>query len=175
VEGGKEVKTRNTDIYSDFQNEIREITKPKNRLGRWISDYSVMVMGLLIIISACFYLNHINQDLSQSVSELAPNPDIAKTNLDKIGILLGILSVEMTTFWGLLSLGIALLGVGLAIYVHHSSNRTSQLITAGLSATGRIILRAIFDTHVIDSDPNEVVTNGIATHKPKNVEKEGKS
>jgi len=132
-----------TSIMREFEQEIHEITEPKNKLVEWINNYCLMVLGLLMVIGATVLSYLTYQDLSRSLTELAPNPDMAKANIDRISILLSTVGIHMASIWGFLGLGIAFIGIGLAWYTHRSGIRTARIIVAGLGFTSRITIEAI--------------------------------
>ncbi|MBU2607737.1 MAG: hypothetical protein KKF26_00295 [Chloroflexi bacterium] len=141
------MKEHNTDIYSDFQDEIREITKPNNKISRWFGDYYLILAGLYFLIRAAFDIENALSDYSQSLSASPAIPDLAK-RMDVIFLLNAQLNIEMTAVWYSLLLGIGFLGWGLIEYIRRSNNRMAQVTTASLSATGRMISRAINDKHI---------------------------
>lgn len=117
------------DILKKHYAEIDEIReKYKTTTVRFLVDSLPSITGLTLVVASSIKLNDITSELAVSLTELSANEESIIANIDKIAITLGGYGIMETVFWGMLAIGIALFGIGLAWYVHRISERNSQRV-----------------------------------------------
>jgi hypothetical protein len=118
-----------------------EAAKPQNT----ISDYSFFIAGFLIIIGAIIWDYFSYQSLSNSISKLAPTPDVATANIARISALLGVQGLETTMIFGVFGIGFAFVGFGFAWWALRSSGRTTALILNATTVIGQTITEVMME------------------------------
>jgi hypothetical protein len=114
-----------------------------------------MLVGLVVMIAANILLVREVTASSQLVKELAKDGESFVENINMISLEYSILSVQMTYLWGILAFGIALFGIGLAVYFQRRSNYMSQVNLDGYIATTRLVLKAINRNYMVNDTQNE--------------------
>lgn len=127
----------------NLESEINKTVESQKTLKSQLIDNCFSIFGLLIVVVLVIWLYSYIGSISQSISVLAPSPDVAKLNIDKIGILLGTMGVEMTIFWGLYAVGMAFLAIGIAWSSHRSNARVTMITTNLIGLTTLLVSKHI--------------------------------
>ena len=112
------------DILKKHHEEMDEINnKYKTTTLKFLIDSLPSIAGLLLVVASSIKLADVTSELAIWLTELSQNEESIIANIDKIGITLGGYGVIETALWGMLAIGIALFGIGIAWYVHRYSER----------------------------------------------------
>lgn len=172
--------TTSNDIAQEFKDELERITKPDNKFAEWVNNYAMMLIGWILIGGAVYWSYQAYHQISyyaSEISQLAPNTTSA--NIDKINLLLGGMGISESgigLYIGVMGVGFAVFGIGLAWYTYRSGNRANKINIAVTTFYTQIIMKHI-DTMVGNSNQESKAStqNLTAKHIKKNKETEGRS
>ena len=115
------------DILTKHHKEIDEIkNKYKTTTFKFLIDSLPSIAGLILVVASSIKLADVTSELAIWLTELSQNEESIIANIDNIGITLGGYGIILTAFWGMLAIGIALFGIGIAWYVHRHSERNTH-------------------------------------------------
>jgi hypothetical protein len=104
-----------------MEEEIHRVIKSQYAWKAQLVDNIFAIIGLLVIFISTIWLVQDFQLFSKSLSELAPNADVFRLNMDKIGVLFSIEGVRMTIIQGTIGIGIGMVAIGMAWSSYRSS------------------------------------------------------
>ena len=144
--------------HKAFENILKPIWDSIQADNKWkatITENIITIIGFVIAIIASIWLYNINQSVSQSLTELAPNKEVFEQNIDKVNILFGVSGMQMTEAYGLLGVALAVMASGIAWSSYRSGNRNTKIIiwTVG-AATEGIITTILSDVSQLKEESN---------------------
>lgn len=126
-----------------MEEEIRCVIKSQYTWKAQLADNIFAIIGILVIVIATIWLVQDSQSFSQSLSELAPNAEAFKLNMEKIGILLSIEGVRMTIIQGTIGIGIGMVAIGMAWSSYRSSRRITQILINIVGLSSYSVLKGV--------------------------------
>lgn len=138
------------DIIQEFKQNLYRITNSENKLRRWLTNYGIMVVGLVIISVAnvLYYqasrvLDPVLSGLSSMSSSTDLSPERIAGQLAIYGTQLSVFGAELTNISTAFAMGWAILALGFAWYTYRDGIRKQHIAQEISIATGHIIAKSI--------------------------------